>query len=141
MKKGLNFDKYYWETQCCFCLLSWSSPIHWGLALTSTTNQILCLAFHISCLVFMAFFKTYFWLFVECGVSFTQRAMRWVGSVFLQVQIIGKPLLTHVARNILFLQEILLAMNISLQWILFCNEYFLQCFFSLINIFFAIFFL
>ena len=52
MKKGLNFDKYYWETQCCFCLLSWSSPIHWGLALTSTTNQILCLAFHISCLAF-----------------------------------------------------------------------------------------
>ena len=121
MKKGLNSDKYYWETQCCFCLLSLSSSIHWGLALTSTTNQILCLAFHISCL---AFFKTDFWLFDECGVSCTQRAMRWVGSVFLQVHIIGKPLLTHVARNILFLQEILLAMNICLQWILFCSEYF-----------------
>ena len=70
------------------------------------------------------FFKTDFWLFVEFGVSCTQRAMRWVGSVFLQVHIIGKPLLTHVARHILFLQEILLARNICLQWILFCNKYF-----------------
>ena len=61
------------------------------------------------------FFKTDFRHFVECGVSCTQRAMRWVGSVFLQVHIIGKPLLTHVARKILFLQEILLAMNICLQ--------------------------
>ena len=107
-EKRTQFWQILLETQCCFCLLSLSSSIHWGLALTSTTNQILCLAFHISCL---AFFKTDFWLFDECGVSCTQRAMRWVGSVFLQVHIIGKPLLTHVARNILFLQEILFSRN------------------------------